>query len=416
MNYRFYNAKIYVDFKIKDGEVWVKDDKIVYVGNNKNTAKIDEYDFDEQFDLCGKLIMPGLINMHTHTSMSWARNISNDTSLQDWLNYSIFPYEERMTADDFYWTTLYGIKELVRGGVTTCLDMYIDNINTYRAFDKAKFRAVLSIFPKEEVLIEKNKNKLISFFMQIHSVYNVDEQEIADVVSLAKKHKIGINMHLSETLEEMGNCNLKNGCTPAEYLDSFGVFNYPCVCAHCVCLDDNDYMILSQNGASVAINNSANLKLGSGIAPAYTMQKRGINLCIGTDGAGSNNHVDMFKEMFLTATLSKGVMHDSKVLKNNEVISMATINASKALGIDGIGELKVGNYADLIVLDVNEPNYRPLQNLENGLVYCANSKDVCLTMVNGKILYNNGHYDLGEDENLITKKFDEIVKRLYDCK
>ncbi len=412
MNYRFFNAKVMIGTKIVDGEVWVENNIISYVGKMKNSDEFDNVQFDEQIDLDKKLIMPGLVDMHTHTSMSWARNVSNDSSLQEWLNDGIFPCEQKMKKDDFYWTTLYGIKELVRGGITTCLDMYINNREAYRAFDKTKFRAVLSIFPSEIDLVEQNKNDLIKFFMQIHSVYNVSEQDIEKVVMLANKYKLGINMHLSETLEEMGECNLKNGCTPTEYLDSFGVFSRPCVCAHCVHLDDNDYVILSSNNATVSINNSANLKLGSGIAPAYTLMKRGINLCIGTDGAGSNNHIDMFKEMFLTATLSKGVMHDSKVITNEEVLKMVTINASKALGIEKIGEIKEGNFADFIVLDINEPNYRPYKFLENGLVYCANSKDVFLTMINGNILYCNGDYNLGEDVKLIDEKFDEIVERI----
>lgn len=411
MNYRFFNAKIMVGVKIIDGELWVQGNKIAYIGQC-NSDKIMH--FDEEIDLDGKLIMPGLIDMHTHTSMSWARNLSNETCLQEWWGENIYPCEQKMNGDDFYWTTLYGIKELVRGGVTTCLDMYINNIETYKAFDKAKFRAVLSLFPSEIKLIENNKNDLIKFCMQIHSVYAVDDDEIAKVVTLANKFKIGINMHLSETLQEMGECNLKNGCTPTEYLDGFGVFDRPCICAHCVCLDDGDYSILSSNGASIVLNNSANLKLGSGIAPAYTMMKRGINVCIGTDGAGSNNHIDMFKEMFLTATLSKGLMHDSKAITNEDVIKMATINASKALNIEGIGELKEGNFADLVVLDINEPNYRPTKNLEKGLVYCANSKDVVLTMVNGNILYRDGCYYLGEDDDKINKKFDEVVERITE--
>ncbi|MBQ8749616.1 MAG: amidohydrolase [Clostridia bacterium] len=408
MNYRFYNAKILLRNEIVDGELCVENSKISYIGQ----SKVSNIKFDEEIDLKGKLIMSGLINMHSHTSMSWARNLSNDTNLEDWLYNNIFPVEENMEPDDFYWTTLQGIKELVRNGITTCLDMYIDNRNTYRAFSKANYRAMLSIFPKEIDLIEQNKNDLISFCMQIHSVYNVTETDIVDAIKLARKYKLKINMHLSESLSEMGECFAKNSCTPTQYLDSFGVFDEPCICAHCVHLEDKDYEILSSKGATAVINNSANLKLGSGVAPAYTIMKRGINVCIGTDGAGSNNHIDMFKEMFLTSTLSKGIMHDPCAITNNEVLDMASKNASKALGMDKIGELKVGNFADLIVLDINEPNYQPLSKLNNGLIYCANSKDVVMTMVNGKFLYREGHYYLGEDENIITHEFNKIVNRL----
>ena len=221
-----------------------------------------------------------------------------------------------------------------------------------------------------------------------------------------------LSVHLSETLKEVGDCTqAKKGLTPPAYLESLGYLDRECLCYHCVHMDKDDLQILADYGASVATCPSSNIKLASGIAPVFAMQNKGLNIAIGTDGPASNNCLDMFKEMFLVATLSKVSLYDSSVVKASEVLQMATINGANALGVNS-GEIKVGKNADIILVNTHSPHMQPENNLVSNLVYSARGSDVYLTMIGGKIKYYNGEYFIGEDIENIYKKANEIACRL----
>lgn len=413
MKYRFYNAKILTNGQIIEGEVQVTDNIITYVG--KTITSSSKKFFDRTIDVEGNLLLPGLVNAHAHCGLAYGRGLSDDTSLEDWLYDNIFPMESKMNnEEEYYYATLHSIREFVRGGITSCADMYFYPNVMYRAYNESGFRANIAVSPKDFETLPNNAEptQTINYSVCFHSVYTTSEDDIADCIKASKKYGIPTSAHLCETLTEVGNSITKNNATPIAYLDEFGFFDTRCIAAHCVHLDDNDIEILKNKNVSVVTNPSSNLKLGSGIAPLLSLQKKGINICIGTDSSASNNHLDMFKEMFLASTLQKGILHDPKIMDNYSVLQMATVNGAKALGYDNLGEIKENYLADLILVNIKEPNYMPYNHLEKNLIYCANSKDVYLTMVNGKILYENGEYNIGVESKVITEKLLEFNKKL----
>ena len=414
MRYRFYNANILAPNGMLFGEVWVNDNIIEYVGRAKSNGET----FDREIDVKGNLLMPGLINTHTHCGMTYIRGLKDDVELESWLFDHVFPVEEKMGYEDYYWSNLQSLKEFVRGGVTCCLDMYFDMKARYDAFVKSGFRlcATAGINNFESAIQDFKQDDMFKIFLDIHSVYTTDESEINEAIRLARKYNTTLTVHTSETLNEVGECKAKHGMTPIEYLDDFGFFTQPTICAHCVYLDDNDISIIKDNNVFVASNPASNLKLASGVAGLYELAKKGVCLTLGTDSAGSNNKLDMFNEMYLASLLQKGVLHEPTVMPCKDIIKMATENGARALGYDNLGRIEEGYLADLILVDLNEPNYAPYNNLEDSLIYSANSKDVYLTMINGKVLYENGNYFLCEDADVITKNFLKCNKNLLNFK
>ena len=259
-----------------------------------------------------------------------------------------------------------------------------------------------------EIINQYEKNGLIKSNCFIHSIYTTTDELISECVDFTAKHNIPLSIHLCETLKEVGDCTVKNnGETPPQYLEDLGFFDrYNTLCYHCVHMDKDDLQILADYNSSVSTCPSSNIKLASGIAPIYAMQNKGLNITIGTDGVASNNSLDMFKEMFLVATLSKVNIYNAEVVSASDVLKMATINGAKALGFNS-GEIKVGKLADIILIDINKPHYYPQQNLISNLVYAGKSSDVYLTMINGKIKYYNGEYFIGEEKEKI---YDEVIK------
>ncbi len=405
------------------GCVVVNDQIIEYAGES-----LPGGNFDRVIDVKGNILMPGFVNAHTHTAMALLRGVKDDAVLDDWLFNGVVPIEDRMTKEDVYWGQMLGIAECVRNGIT-CLEegyFYFDALAD--AIIKAGIRARIGIGPRihgsdstnyyenlkqtYQMVNSKNKNNLITMACFAHAIYTVDEEKFYHMIKFANDYNLPLSIHLSETLKEVGDCTAKlNGITPPAYLESLGYFDKECLCYHCVHMDKDDLQILADYGASVATCPSSNIKLASGIAPIYAMQNKGINIAIGTDGPASNNTLDMFKEMFLVATLSKVSLYDSSVVNAREVLEMATINGAKALGVNS-GEIEAGKNADIILIETNSPHMQPDINVISNLVYSARGSDVYFTMVNGKVLYENGKYSIGEDIETIYKKANEIRKKL----
>lgn len=421
MRILFKNANILnvQDATLLLGNVIVCGNTIEYVG----TSIFGE--FDEVIDCNENIVMPGFVDAHCHSPMSILRGTGDDTALDEWLYNYMIPLENKLTPDDIYWGEKLAVLEYLASGITTVEECYFENDKILQALSQSGLRARVGFGPSTRKvsgdlqtylktqlsLFEKYDSSLLKPCVYIHAIYSTTQEDIEKSVDFSAKHNLPMSIHLSETLDEVGNCTVQNGgLTPPQYLESLGFFDRQTLCYHCVHMDKDDLQILSDYDASICTCPSSNVKLASGIAPVYAMQNKGINIAIGTDGPASNNSLDMFKEMFLVATLSKVSISDASVVKAGEVLKMATYNGAKALGFDS-GEIAKGKKADIIVVDIHNPHMHPHDNLVSNLVYSAKSSDVKLTMIDGKILYRDGKYT-NEDVEQIYKKVDEIKKRL----
>ena len=378
---------------IENGFVTTKGGRIEYVGTEEPAGQ-----FETVIDGRGKVLMPGLINTHSHLAMTLLRGYADDMNLQDWLYNKIFPFEDKLTAEDIIEGSKIGIDEMLAGGTTCFSDMYFFQAETGRVAAEKGIRAVLSdcvnfdgydrkVKLMEAMAEEFKDNDLISFTFSPHAIYTCTFELLKKCGEYAKSHNRPIHTHLAETQKEFDDCMAEHGMTPTEYMESTGLFENPTIAAHCVVMTDRDLEILKKHNVSVAHNPISNLKLASGVAAVPKMLEMGINVALGTDGASSNNSLDMFEEMKTAALIHKGVSLDPTVVDAYTVLKMATVNGARALGFKDLGAIKQGFIADMIVLDFNTPHLMPLHNVLSCLVYSAKCSDVEYTMVNGKIVY-----------------------------
>ncbi len=363
----------------------------------------------EVLDASGKLVMPGLINAHTHVYMTIHRNYADDLAFFDWLD-KVQKVEDGMTEEDVYWTTLLGIVEMIRSGTTCFVDMTIKSAQEKSGPKSAAagavydsgFRAVITrglagVADSEESLMKYGQavremelfrdEDRVMFMHGPHAPYSCMADYLQKLTQSCKDRGIGQTIHLSESRAEMQGIEEQHGTTPIRYVDSLGVFDVPVIAAHCVYATDEDIRLMAEKNVSVAINPKSNMKLGNGFAPVQKFLDAGLNVCIGTDGCGSNNSLNLFQEMNMAAMVYKGAACQAKCVDAYEVLNMATVNGAKAIGKEGeLGELKEGALADLILLDLEEPQFLPANNLISGLVYSAKGSEVDTVMVDGKIL------------------------------
>lgn len=420
MRTRFYNARVLTmkDFDIFLGEVWVEDNKISYVGKYK------EHDclFDREIDVQKNLIMPGFINAHTHSGMTFLRSMADDMPLQQWLNEKVFPIETKLSEEDIYYFSKLAILEYLTSGITTNFDMYLNSEAIVKASLDMKYRTVLcgavndfclSVEDVERCFNEYNQeNSLISYVLGFSHEYTNSKEKIQQVAALSHKYKAPVYTHLSETEYEVNTCKEKTGLSPVEYLCDLGVYDYGGGAFHCVHMSEHDLDLFQEKHLNIVTNPASNLKLASGIAPIQAMLQRNINVCLGTDGAASNNCLDMFREMFLVTGLAKYKNCDASAVDAYKVLNMATINGAKALNLN-CGVLEAGKLADLIILDLHQPNMQPMNNIAKNIVYSGSKSNVKCTMVNGEILYEDGQFHVGFD---IASLYDEIQKRVERLK
>ena len=394
---KYYNAKIltsaYED--IIDGELVVKDNKIVFVG------KKYDGECDEQFDCQGNLLMPGFINCHAHSAMTLLKGVGEGESLENWLFGHIIPKEKLLTEKDIYDGTSLAVKEMLKNGITCFQDSYFFPEQTAKACQDNGMRVYISLsqgysqnkflsYDELESLYNKLKNNdgLINYNFYFHSVYTCDEKQFINTINLAKKHGTFLGTHASETLTEVGECTQTHGgLTPIQLLDSYGFFDVPTLIAHGVHLQKEDYEILENKQVSVAHNPSSNLKLGSGIANLKALKAHNINICLGTDGSASNNRLDMFREIYLSSVLQKGIFNDPMLITSSDAIAFATENGAKALCNDKIGKLKVDNLADFIMIDLHSINNQVCNDIKSNIVYACGVEDILMTVVDGKVVY-----------------------------
>ncbi len=353
----------------------------------------------------GKIVMPGLINTHCHTPMVLMRGYADDISLMSWLNDRVWPFEAKLTGDDIALGTELGISEMLLGGTTCFVDMYWkENLSAQvaarrgiRALPGATFfDSYFDQFLTElDELVKFSRTPeskgLITPMIAPHAPYSCSAEHIRRAMELCDEYGLGAMVHLAETLDEAVQMKERYNCTPAEYLESAGMFDRKTLAVHCVHLSDGDMDILARNDIPVAHNPQSNMKLASGIAPVARMMEKGIKVCIGTDGACSNNDLDMWDEMRTASFLAKVSTMDPCALPAYKVLEMATCDAAHAIGLgDKVGRIKPGMRADVIVIDADKPHLTPQHDPIANLVYAGHASDVHTVIVDGRILVENG--------------------------
>ena len=410
------------------GEVWVKDGKIIYLpeegkgGRELNPEKVPEIHWDLEIDCEGNLLMPGFKDAHTHSAMTFLRSYADDVPLQQWLNEKIFPLEAKLSGEDIYHLTRLAVLEYLTSGITSVFDMYLRPDDTARACADMGMRCVLtsglnnftsSIEQTEEEYLKWNStNPLISYQLGFHSEYTCSPKLLQNVARLAEKYHAPVYTHLAETAKEVEDCKERYGMTPAVFLDHLGIFAHGGGGYHCVHMSEQDMAVFEKQGMYVITNPASNLKLASGIAPIAEYVRRGIPVAVGTDGPASNNCLDMFREMFLVSGLSKVSEKDAASMDAMQVLHMATVAGARAMGLWQADVLAPGKQADLIMIDLHQPNMQPLHNLPKNLVYSGSKANVRMTMINGRILYRDGRFLVGESAERIYAECDRIVKRI----
>lgn len=418
---RLYNAQILTMEPNRapfSGEIWLEDDRILYAGEQKPS----DIHWDVERNLCGNLVMPGFKNAHTHSAMTFLRSFADDLPLHDWLGQQVFPMEAKLNAEHIYHLSKLAILEYLTSGITANFDMYLTPDSIVQASIDCGFRTVLTgavnDFSQSAAQVEGWYHKyngyhpLISFELGFHAEYTTARGILEQLAAMAQQYHAPVYTHNSETASEVQSCIERNGMTPTQYLDALHLFDYGGGAYHGVYLTPEDIAIFQKRGVSVVTNPASNLKLASGIAPIQQLLDSGVNLAIGTDGPASNNCLDMFREMFLTTALAKVRENDASAVDADAVLRMATVGGAKAMRLTDCETLTAGSQADLIVLDLNQPNMQPINNLTKNIVYSGSKQNVILTMVAGRILYENGEFCVGQDPQEIYAKANAITQQL----
>ncbi len=399
---------------IKKGSVIVEDDKIVEI-----TDKIGMHQADEVINGEKKVLMPGIVNTHTHLSMNLLRGLADDLPLDTWLNNYIWPVEANLTGEYCYAGALLACVEMIKSGTTTFNDMYFFMDHVAKAVDEAGLRGTLchgmidlgdeekrkAEFKETMRIIEKCHNTAdgrIKVSFGPHAPYTCSEELLKGVRKKADKIGLKIHIHVSETEFEVQQVTEAHGSRPFEYLDEIGFLSDDVIAAHAVWLSDKEIEIIKENGVNLSHNPASNMKLASGISPVSKLIDTGVNVSLGTDGAASNNNLDMIEEMKLAALLQKVNTMDSTVLPAEKVFEMATIGGARALGLqDEIGTIEIGKKADLVLLDMKTSHLTPFRHPMSHIVYAATGFDVDTVICNGEILMQNKELEVLDEAEVI---------------
>ena len=386
---------------IEKGFIVIEDNIIADMGS----GEAETAGYDLVIDGENQVVLPGFINTHTHAAMTLLRSYADDLPLMEWLETKIWPLEDRLTAEDIYWGTMLAIVEMIKSGTTTFADMYFYMDEVAKAVESSGMRACLSrgmvgIGPQSEQaitdsidLVNKWHNQgegRITVMLGPHAPYTCPPEYLQKVAELAHKLKVGVHIHVAETSGEVADTVRKYGKTPVELLKDAGLFENHVLAAHCVHLSENDIAILAESGAGIAHNPESNMKLASGIAPVPQLLAAGIPVALGTDGASSNNNLDMLQEMRTCALLHKVNSMDPTVLPAYKALEMATVNGAQALGLGNkIGRLQKGYKADMIIIDLEAAHQIPRYDIVANLVYAGQASDVDTVIIDGKIVMKN---------------------------
>lgn len=418
MDYKVINAKLLLSaeegFQIEQKDFWVKDGKITF----------SETDGAEVVDAKDKLVMPGLINMHTHAYMTVMRNYADDVDFGEWLFQRVMPVEDRLPKEGAYWTSLLAFSEMIKTGTTSFVDMHMFHRQSPQAAKDAGMRGFIGRglvgedlysdgFGRfQEALEEKREyeSSTLKFILSPHAIYSCSTQMLEQVSKEAERQGMLKQIHLSESDTEVNDCLNKHGKTPVKLLEDIGFLDEKTILAHCVKMCYNDLDILQASGAHVVTNPASNAKLGNGFAPISEMREKAINICIGTDGTASNNTLNMFREMGLLSLIHKGIKGDSTAAPARFVVKAATENAAKALHMENqLGVIREGACADLIFVDLKAASLFPNNNILSSLCYSANGSEVESVMIDGRFVMR-GRRLLTIDTERVYYEVDKIVK------
>jgi len=399
------------------GAVAVQGDRIVWVG--PDDAWPERVEPRERIDVKGGLVMPGLINAHTHAAMTCFRGLADDLPLIVWLTEHIFPAEKKISAQSVHWGTLLACAEMILGGTTTFCDMYLFEAEVARAAHEAGMRAlvgeVLYDFPSpnygppeqglaytRELIRTWEGNQLISVAIEPHGVYTCSPELLRACSEIAVRFNVPMIIHLSESDDEVRQVKERYGSTPVGHLERLGLLAPHLIADHCVVLTEEDKRLLAERRVRVAHNPESNMKLANGVAPVPDLLALGVPVGLGTDGCASNNNLDMFAEMDTVAKLHKVRRLDPTVMDARTVVHMATKGSAKVLGLEKqVGTLEPGKKADLISLDLNQPHLIPMYNVYSHLVYAASAADVTLSVINGRVVMR--------DRQVLTIDVDRVM-------
>lgn len=402
------------DFELIKDDVYVKGDSIYKIGKCDEKA-------DSVYDLNGNLLMPSFKNAHTHSAMTFGRSLADDLPLQSWLSDEIFPREAKLESQDIYDLSMLAFLEYLTSGISACFDMYYHPDMMAKASTDLGFRTVMTsglnnfcecLQSVEDYYKRYNSySDLISYKLGFHAEYTTDKKLILGISKLAEKYEAPVFLHASETKTEVEDCIKRYGKSPTLFLDEMGIFNYGGGAYHSVWVSDDDLEVYKKRGIWAIINAGSNAKLASGIAPVSKMLKKGINIAIGTDGPSSNNALDMFREMYLIEATQKLNDKDAASTDPIEILKAATIGSAHCMGLYDCDTVAERKKADLIVIDLHKPSMQPINNILKNIVYSGSKDIVKMTMVNGRILYENGEFK-GVDAEKIYYNAQKATDRL----
>jgi len=400
------------DGEVRQADIAICRSEITQIGVITDQAK-------RIIDCHGKLIIPGFVNTHTHAAMTLLRSYADDMMLMDWLQTKIWPAEENLTADDVYWGTQLAIAEMIKSGTTCFADMYFFMPDVAKAVAESGIRAVLArgmagIAPTAAQALTESESFYkewhnaadgrISVMLGPHAPYTCPPAYISKVTALAEKLGAQIHIHLSETAGEVADCQQQHGKSPIALMAELGVLDQGVLAAHCVHVSAEDIAVMKEKQVRVAHNPGSNMKLASGVAPVTAMLEAGICVGLGTDGAASNNNLDMLEELRLAAMLHKVHRLDPLAIPAKTAVDMATARGAGALGLGHItGQLEIGYKADITVFDMQQPHWYPRHDRLSLLTYSASSRDVHTVIVNGKILLDNYQLTTIDQERLLAE-------------
>ena len=394
--------------------VLVKEKEIAYVGKalpKESAEKVIEGN--------GNLLLPAFYNAHCHSAMTLFRGYGDDLPLQRWLNERIFPAEDRLTPESVYYGSMLAIAEMIKNGTVSFSDMYVFLDDTARAVEESGVKAnlsrsIVSFDPAIDCENDARVKEAIDVYerwhgkadgriridMSLHAEYTNVEKCCRYLGELTRKLGTGMQVHISETASEHEECIARHGMTPIRFFEEMGVLDSPTTAAHCVWVSDEDIEIMAKRGVTAAHNPVSNLKLGSGVMPYKKMMEAGVNVALGTDGAASNNHLSVLREMQFAALLHKGVQRDPSVTMASDMIKIATENGARAQGRADCGKIAEGYKADLVLMDMSAVENIPSYCFESTLCYSASEADVLMTVADGRILYENRAYTTIDEEKL----------------
>ena len=417
----FKNGKIYnpSDDTLLEADLLVDGEQIV-----KKEKNIKD-DADRVVDASGSVLMPGFKNAHSHSAMTLLRSIADDMNLEDWLEKKIFPAERKMTADDVYLATIVACMEYVKNGITACQDMYFHQEASARAFNEFGFRANINgsltdgdYDPYERILRESEKyyksSSLVSYAIGVHSTYTCSKKTLQAVSKALKVLKRPFYLHMNETKYEADNALKRTGMYNAFYADSLSLFDYGGAVYHGVHMQDVELDILKKRNIGIVLNPCSNAKLNSGMVDFERYTKKGVVIGMGTDGASSNNSLDMFKELWTFYAVNHIKYNTTVSPKPADILKTATIGSARIMCLENSDVLEVGKNADIVMIDICDVNAMPFTDFAKYICYSANPTNVLLTMIAGKIVYENGKYAFGVDKKELFKDMQKSLNRIIN--